>query len=615
MTVLLQSAGEVVQCASTCLFLKDTEHEDMYTVVAATGPQGDALRGLTIRAGEGIAGMVAHDHQSRMVASVQADGLTKHIERIGSAVLAVPLIIMDQIIGVLEAINKVEGQFVRDDLEILENLASSASVAVENARLFAQTQRRVNELSTLLDASAAVSSTLDINSVLELIARRLSEALSVARCLIGTWDSKAGRLAILGEVCNGFWGAGKGPVRPANVTPLLMVLVQEGQPTIYRRTAPETDARMQNYMTQLGMHQALLFPLRYGQSIVGMLELYSPQETTEFGARNVQAIEEAVTRWREQVRKRNVNTWQDRDSLTDLYQRVMRASGAQWCIISAWERSERVIRSVREIGFALWEPEVSRTYTLEGYTAMAYSLTQGAPVTLYPDTPNSDANERALMAQLGTNSGLIIPLLVRGEAVGLVKLLDVDGSRTFDLADISLCQGISNVLANAMENAQLYKSLERRANALQAAYDELRLSDKVKDALIQNLSHELQTPLHQVVMQLALMVTEVFGPKAARKADHVDIRIEVGEGPMLAVSVQDYGIGIQAAEFDKIFHRGYQVDGSLTRRFGGTGLGLALARQIVEAHGGKIGVESVPNAGSRFYFTIPKFGVQFGNKR
>src|SRR5258707_9502790 len=157
---------------------------------------------------------------------------------------------------------------------------------------------------------------------------------------------------------------------------------------------------------------------------------------------------------------------------------------------------------------------------------MEYSLTQGAPVTLYPDTPGSDVNERALMAQLGTNSGLIIPLLVRGEAVGLVKLLDVDGSRTFDLADISLCQGISNVLANAMENAQLYKSLERRANALQAAYDELRLSDKTKDALIQNLSHELQTPLHQVMMQLDLMVTELFGPVTQEQKDHLQQSID-----------------------------------------------------------------------------------------
>ncbi len=75
---------------------------------------------------------------------------------------------------------------------------------------------------------------------------------------------------------------------------------------------------------------------------------------------------------------------------------------------------------------------------------------------------------------------------------------------------------------------------------------------------------------------------------------------------MVQVCVEDFGIGIPPVEFDKIFHRGYQVDGSMTRRFGGTGLGLALARQIVEAHGGKIWVESNGARGSQFMFTIPK---------
>jgi signal transduction histidine kinase len=74
--------------------------------------------------------------------------------------------------------------------------------------------------------------------------------------------------------------------------------------------------------------------------------------------------------------------------------------------------------------------------------------------------------------------------------------------------------------------------------------------------------------------------------------------------------VQDYGIGIPEGEFDKIFQSGYQVDGSITRRFGGTGLGLALVRRIVESHGGKIWVESKVGTGSVFHFTIPKSGVK-----
>jgi signal transduction histidine kinase len=106
-----------------------------------------------------------------------------------------------------------------------------------------------------------------------------------------------------------------------------------------------------------------------------------------------------------------------------------------------------------------------------------------------------------------------------------------------------------------------------------------------------------------------------FSPKVERKADRIDLVVEDTGNPMLHVYVQDYGIGIPKTEFDRIFQRGYQVDSSMTRRFGGTGLGLSLARQIVEAHGGKIWVESTVGAGSQFHFTIPKFSVKFQSGR
>jgi PAS domain S-box-containing protein len=74
---------------------------------------------------------------------------------------------------------------------------------------------------------------------------------------------------------------------------------------------------------------------------------------------------------------------------------------------------------------------------------------------------------------------------------------------------------------------------------------------------------------------------------------------------MVKVCVADTGIGIAKEYHEKIFERFYQADSSLTRRYGGTGMGLAIAKEIVEAHGGKIWVESEPMKGSRFYFTLP----------
>jgi PAS domain S-box-containing protein len=77
------------------------------------------------------------------------------------------------------------------------------------------------------------------------------------------------------------------------------------------------------------------------------------------------------------------------------------------------------------------------------------------------------------------------------------------------------------------------------------------------------------------------------------------------DGPEVVVSVQDQGIGIPEEALPHLFERFYQVDSSSTRERGGTGLGLHISKQIVEAHGGRIWVESKVGEGSTFSFAIP----------
>ncbi len=93
---------------------------------------------------------------------------------------------------------------------------------------------------------------------------------------------------------------------------------------------------------------------------------------------------------------------------------------------------------------------------------------------------------------------------------------------------------------------------------------------------------------------------------AARFTERGSVTISARrKGEDVLFTVADTGVGIPTGSLDRIFAEFEQVDGSTRRRHGGAGLGLAISKQFVELHGGRIWVESEAGQGSTFYFTLP----------
>jgi hypothetical protein len=79
------------------------------------------------------------------------------------------------------------------------------------------------------------------------------------------------------------------------------------------------------------------------------------------------------------------------------------------------------------------------------------------------------------------------------------------------------------------------------------------------------------------------------------------------ESDRLHLQVKDTGIGISQAQLGEIFKKFYQIDGSMTRRYGGTGLGLYICKTIIDAHGGQIWIESEEHVGTTVHITLPVY--------
>jgi two-component system, OmpR family, phosphate regulon sensor histidine kinase PhoR len=167
----------------------------------------------------------------------------------------------------------------------------------------------------------------------------------------------------------------------------------------------------------------------------------------------------------------------------------------------------------------------------------------------------------------------------------LLKLSKMDADRLdLEVRRLSVSQFVESCVESAQRPAaekDLRISVNLQARLPDIAADRRRLAEVLQNLLDNAIQY---TPSGGQIM--------------------VSASAEDGE---VTISVSDTGIGIPQVDQPRIFERFYRVDVARSREVGGTGLGLSIAKHLVEAHGGRIWVESEIGQGSQFHFTVPVF--------
>lgn len=154
LTSVMQLAARVVEAETASLLLVDLTTDELYFHVALG--LDPALAKIRLKMGQGIAGATAQSAQPMIINDVKKDPrwnskMDKDSGFVTRSILAAPIMLKGRCIGVVEAINHINGDFTVTDLRVFEAFASQAAIAIENARLFSSLKEQNQTLDTLLN--------------------------------------------------------------------------------------------------------------------------------------------------------------------------------------------------------------------------------------------------------------------------------------------------------------------------------------------------------------------------------------------------------------------------------------------------------------------------------
>jgi signal transduction histidine kinase len=472
-------------------------------------------------------------------------------------VLGTPLLRQGQSIGSIVIRRQEVRPFTEKQIKLLETFAAQAVIAIENVRLFQELEARtrelarsVGELKALGEVGQAVSSTLDLQTVLSTIVRHAVQLSGTDCGIIYEYDEPMQEFHLRAsyqmeeELVNGY-----------RATPLRLGQGATGRAAETKLPTQITDLRqeqefatrgMRPILSRLGYQSLLAVPLLSEQKIMGALTIYR-RETGTFAPAVVNLLQTFAT------------------------QSVLAIQNA---------------RLFREIEDKSRQIEAANRHKSEFLANMSHELRTPLNAIIgfsevLGEKLFGELNEKqAEYAEDILSSGRHLLSLIN-EILDLSKV--EAGRMELELTSFDMPLAIENARTFVRERAT------KHGIKLDVMSDE-RLGDYFGD----------ERKIKQILLNLLSNAVK-FTPEGGQIS--INAR-QLNES--VQISVSDTGIGISPEDQARIFEEFRQVGGDHAHKSEGTGLGLTLAKKFVELHGGTIWVESEVGKGSTFTFTLPK---------
>jgi signal transduction histidine kinase len=468
--------------------------------------------------------------------------------------LWVPMLREGAPIGVIVVTRAEAGPFSDSEIELLKTFADQAVIAVENVRLFKELQARTGELTRSVDQltalgeiSQAVSSTLDVETVLQTIVSRASQLAGADGCAIYEYDAATEAFHIRAT-----HNLDAGLVATLRASPLrkgegaMGRAAETREPTqIGDIAAPGAyQSHIRDTLLAAGYRALLSVPLLREGEIIGSLSL-NRHVPGEFPPEAVEVLKTFAT------------------------QSALAIQNA---------------RLFREIADKSHQLEVASRHKSEFMANMSHELrTPLNAIIGFSEVLNErmfgELNDKQAEYLRDIHASGTHLLSLINDILDLSKV--EAGRMELELSDFDLAAAMDNAVMLIRERAS------RKGVTVRIAVEEqigmMRGDErKIRQVLLNLLSNAIKFTPEGGLIEVAA----------------------VPNGGSVEVSVRDTGVGIAPEDHEAVFEEFRQVGASAAKQEG-TGLGLALARKFIELHGGKIWVKSQVGAGSTFTFTLP----------